>query len=498
MQAAGGRAGEVVEVDAGTRCAAPRARVRARRRGRTATRGSPGESELPCAVAARSRRRFGSSDPGATSSGTRWCSISTSACLMTCAPRDPLGPEQQVGRDRPAGATSAMISGSRSIEPGELLVEPGAGVVAVDQRVGELAASARRSVVATPRSTRLRRPRRRFQRAITLVKALSSTGSWYSSGPDDAVDVGAPVGVDARSGTPSSGPSRRGALGRGPRRERLVARPVDVAARRPRDVGDDVLLELAGADRHEPPAVVARGRRRDVAARRRPTPTGTARPRRPSAARGLARGGKPADAGTRASRGRPRDASPPGTGSTKMSRPRTRGRGRPGRVSPRAPTAASPPSATEPSGGTARTARTLQLVVALDDDVRGSPALAPTLLRCSHEQPVESMSTRGRESVECVFRVRDARSVDDVARNTVEHAVVELVVGRDDPPPSPASSRSHSTPFAAPSSISASTVVSGRADSSCSGRPRARRTVVPGRASDVKSRASSSASRPTR
>ena len=45
--------------------------------------------------------RFGTSDSGATSSGTRWCSISTSACLMTCAPCDARR-ARAAGRRRPA------------------------------------------------------------------------------------------------------------------------------------------------------------------------------------------------------------------------------------------------------------------------------------------------------------------------------------------------------------------------------------------------------------
>ena len=81
----------------------------------------------------------------------------------------------------------------------------------------------------------------------------------------------------------------------GPCRERLVAGPVDVTARSPRDLGHDVLLELTGADGHDAPRAVARGGGRDVAPAARPFPGEPGAPATELAG-GLACGGEPPDA----------------------------------------------------------------------------------------------------------------------------------------------------------------------------------------------------------
>ena len=64
-----------------------------------------------------------------------------------------------------------------------------------------------------------------------------------------------------------------------------IAGPVDVAGGRPRDVGDDVLLELPGADRHELAGAIACASRRDVSAGCGRTPTETGRRRGPGCGR---------------------------------------------------------------------------------------------------------------------------------------------------------------------------------------------------------------------
>ena len=107
----------------------------------------------------------------------------TSACLTTCEPAHPLGAEQQVGGDGPLRRDLGDQERLEVVEAGELLVDAAVGVVAVDERVGERPASAGARAASPPASPTARAARRRFQRAITLVKALSSTGSWYSSGP---------------------------------------------------------------------------------------------------------------------------------------------------------------------------------------------------------------------------------------------------------------------------------------------------------------------------
>ena len=76
---------------------------------------------------------------GATSSGTSWCSINVSACFATWAPVESLTAEQPLGIRR---AARGKIGDDERLEPeeaGELLVDAGRRVVAVDERVGERA-----------------------------------------------------------------------------------------------------------------------------------------------------------------------------------------------------------------------------------------------------------------------------------------------------------------------------------------------------------------------
>ena len=88
------------------------------------------------------------------------------------------------GANRPTtGRRGASSVDHERLEPEkacELLVEPGPLVVAVDEGIGELEPGSALPLVRDRSSVAARR---RFQRAITFVNALSSTASWYSSGP---------------------------------------------------------------------------------------------------------------------------------------------------------------------------------------------------------------------------------------------------------------------------------------------------------------------------
>ena len=106
--------------------------------------------------------------------------MSTSGLLQHLRAGDALGAEQEVGGDRAAGRDVGDDQGLELVEAGELLVDAGSRVVAVDERIGERDARPRARSASTAASSAARR---RFQRAITFVNALSSTGSWYSSGP---------------------------------------------------------------------------------------------------------------------------------------------------------------------------------------------------------------------------------------------------------------------------------------------------------------------------
>ena len=116
---------------------------------------------------------------------------------------------------------------------------------------------------------------------MTLVNALSSTRTWYSSGPITprmcAVAVG--LQLDARRPPASGLHDRLATLRAG---EGAVAGPLRVARRGPGDIGDDVLLKLAGEHRHEVAAVIAQSLGRDVLAGVCGLP-GEAAPARPAA-----------------------------------------------------------------------------------------------------------------------------------------------------------------------------------------------------------------------
>ena len=254
------------------------------------------------------------------------------------------GAEEEVGGDRPLGCELGDHERLERVEAGELLVEPAGGVVAVDERVGEVEPASALGCVDVPVGV-ASAARRRFQRAMTFVYALSSTRSWYSSGPITPRMCPLPIVVelDAR-GPPARGLHEQLAARAGG--ERAVAGPVGVVRGRPRDVGHDVLLELAGAGRRVSP----RRSRADGGVTSSPeaaTPTGSARPLRPSACAASSAAGQPSQPvlehrarrrgmGRREERQHVHVAVPEDVAAVRADR-----------VSPRAPTAASPSSATD-------------------------------------------------------------------------------------------------------------------------------------------------------
>ena len=86
---------------------------------------------------------------------------------------------------------------------------------------------------------------------MTFVYALSSTDSWYSSGPmTPLICAVRPVPTSIREAQYRA--VSRSIRRPGPAANCFVARPVQVAARSPGHVGDDVLLERACAYRDDP------------------------------------------------------------------------------------------------------------------------------------------------------------------------------------------------------------------------------------------------------
>ena len=174
-----------------------------------------------------------------TSDGTRWWSMSTSACLMSWDP-DTRSAPSTMSTATGGGPTSAIEQRLEVEVAGELFVDSPLGVPAVDQPVGQVSPGLalqlhRRTGVAESA------PRRRFQRAMTLVKALSFTTGWYSSGPITAVEVTAAVVVGPHPAGPVAGRVHH-QVPAGSGREGGVACPRRVVRRGPGDVGHDVLF----------------------------------------------------------------------------------------------------------------------------------------------------------------------------------------------------------------------------------------------------------------
>ena len=147
------------------------------------------------------------------------------------------------------------------MEARELLVDPGGGVVSVDDRIGQLEPATPLTLVDHVRAGvrgALEVPARHHVGVGVVVDVLV-----VLVGADHAADVTASVrvGLDPRR-PPAGGLHDQLAPRTG--RERLVAGPVDVAGGGPRDVGDDVLLERAGEDRYEFAVPVTRVIRRDI------------------------------------------------------------------------------------------------------------------------------------------------------------------------------------------------------------------------------------------
>ena len=108
--------------------------------------------------------------------------MSTSACLMSWEPATRSAPSST--STATGGAGDLGHEERLQVEvAGELLVEAPLGVPAVDQALGQGPPGVGLLGAAGRLQRGARRPRRRFQRAITFVYALSSTTSWYSSGP---------------------------------------------------------------------------------------------------------------------------------------------------------------------------------------------------------------------------------------------------------------------------------------------------------------------------
>ena len=180
-----------------------------------------------------------------------------------------------------------MTIDSRLQEARVLLVQAGAGSYPSTNGVGDGAPGLR--------ARRWRRPstvaaRRRFHRAITFVNALSSTDSWYSSGPITPSICARPSTVVPHPRRPVPGGLHQ-EVPYLPRRERRVPGPIEVARGRPRDIGDDVLLEFARVDRNDTtgrqprmPGVTSIPSAADSHGKRAP-----ARPRRAAAARAAPR-----------------------------------------------------------------------------------------------------------------------------------------------------------------------------------------------------------------
>ena len=169
------------------------------------------------------------------------------------------------------------------------------------------------------RSRRRARPPTRSQRPSFLVTDASPASSASGGGaaqvparhhvgervvvdrlvvlvwPDHAVDVGGPVAVAADPGRPVACGLDEQVASR-PRARTRCRRPIDVAAGGPGDVRHDVLLDLAGADRHEASAA------RIVHLRRGDVGSGVGRlPREARAARARLRARPPARPGAGAS-----------------------------------------------------------------------------------------------------------------------------------------------------------------------------------------------------
>ena len=119
--------------------------------------------------------------------------------MTTWAPRTRSRAEQQLGGDRPPRGDLRDHERLELEEAGELLVDAGRRVVAVDERVREREPARPLSLrrPSAPAARPAAAARRRFQRAITFVKALSSTVLVVLVGADDAVDVAPPVVVES-------------------------------------------------------------------------------------------------------------------------------------------------------------------------------------------------------------------------------------------------------------------------------------------------------------
>src|SRR6266508_3034331 len=212
-----------------------------------------------------------------------------------------------------------------------------------------------------------------------------------------------------------------------------VIRPVKVGARRPGDVRDDVLLELAGADRNDVTCVVVRVRRRhvDAGARRLPgEPHARAAERRCGGSGGIEPAEPVLEHGARRGRVGRREkwqdenvAVPEDVSAVPRAREST---------GPHGGLAGLAYRAHQMEEGKAHEA--LQFVIALDPDVGGLPALgpAPAVLR---EQAVEAERLRVPKPAERVLCVGHRRRIRHVRRQAVEAISLDPFVSRSDETP---------------------------------------------------------------
>ena len=194
--------------------------------------------------------------------------MSTSACFRTCAARTRSRPSSSSAATGRRGAISSITSGSSWKKPAELFVETGLLVVPVDEGVRELEPGGALALIV---DSVQRGGASQVPAGHDVGEGVVVYGFVVLVRADDAVDVAAPAAVDSYTRCPVTRRLDEQVSSR-PVQELLVAGPVEVARCSPRDVGDDVLLELARSDRNDFAGAQVRACRRDLATRTRGFP----------------------------------------------------------------------------------------------------------------------------------------------------------------------------------------------------------------------------------
>ncbi len=340
---------------------------------------------------------------------------------MTCDAAHAVSSEQQVGGDRSARRDLLDQQRLEAVEARELLVDAGVGIETIDKRldepppliplVGAHIVAVRSSVDPRERAPEI--PARQdvgegvvVDRLVVLIRS------------DHPVDVRRAIGLGPCARGPVAGGLDQEPL-TGSTGELLVARPVEIAARRPCHLPHDVILERAGSDGDDAPRPIACRRWRDVLAGTRrlpgkPRPSATGTPRR------VHRRGEAPDA-----------VLEHGAGSRRMRRREKReheGIRVPEDVTPIARTGQ--PAGTDPRLAVVARGRheveqreprcPLQLVVAFDHDIGILPAPRPgaTVLVQQH---VESQRPDSRRAANDGCRIRRLGSIRGVAHDAVGH-----------------------------------------------------------------------------